>query len=65
MRNNTTFDVQSNVIFSNGKYYPFLYISDGIRKPVVRELDGDENLENVLNSLKSVNPTIVQALLTQ
>ena len=65
MKNNTTFDVQSNIVFSNGKYYPLLYISDGIRKPVVRELDGDENLENVLNSLKSINPTVVQALLTK
>ena len=63
MKNNTTFDVQSNVVFSNGKYYPFLYINDGKTKPVVRQLKGDENLENVLSSLKSIDPTIVQALL--
>jgi len=65
MRNNTTFDVQSNIVFSNGKYYPFLYISNGIKKPVVRQLKGDENLENVLKSLKDINPTIVQSLLIQ
>lgn len=64
MKNNTTFDVQSNVVFSNGKYYPFLYVSDGTRKSV-KQLDGDENLENVLTSLKvAVNPTLVQGLLT-
>jgi hypothetical protein len=65
MKNNTTFDIQSNVVFKNGKYYPLLYISDGEREPVVRELKGDVNLENVLGSLKSINPTIVQALLIQ
>ncbi len=64
MKNNTTFDVQSNVVFSNGKYYPFLYVSDGKRKSV-KQLDGDENLENVLTTLKTaVNPTFVQGLLT-
>lgn len=64
MRNNTTLDVQSNVVFSNGKYYPFLYVSDGKRK-TVKQLDGDENLENVLNTLKTaVSPTLVKGLLT-
>lgn len=64
MRNNTTFDVQSNVVFSNGKYYPFLYVSDGKRRSV-KQLDGDENLENVLTTLKTaVNPTLVKGLLT-
>lgn len=64
MRNNTTFDVQSNVVFSNGKYYPFLYVSDGNRRSV-KQLDGDENLENVLTTLKTaVNPTLVKGLLT-
>lgn len=64
MKNNTTFDVQSNVVFSKGKYYPFLYVSDGKRRSV-KQLDGDENLENVLTTLKTaVNPTLVQGLLT-
>jgi hypothetical protein len=64
MKNNTSLDVQSNVVFSNGKYYPFLYVSDGKRK-TVKQLDGDENLENVLNTLKTaVSPTLVKGLLT-
>jgi hypothetical protein len=64
MKNNTTLDVQSNVVFSNGKYYPFLYISDGNIK-TVKQLDGDENLENVLITLKTaVTPTLVKGLLT-
>lgn len=64
MKNNTTFDVQSNVVFSNGKYYPFLYVSDGNKKSV-KQLDGDENLENVLLTLKTaVTPTLVKGLLT-
>ena len=64
MKNNTKFDVQSNIVFSNGKYYPFLYVSDGTIQSV-KQLDGDENLENVLTTLKvAVSPTLVQGLLT-
>ena len=65
MKGNKTFDVQSNIQYSNGKYYPYLYINNGIQKPVVRQLDGDENLENVISAIKNINPTVVQALLTQ
>ena len=63
MKGNTNFDVQANIQFSNGKYYPFLYISDGKTPPKVKQLDGDENLENLLLTLKSVNPTIVKKLI--
>jgi hypothetical protein len=64
MRNNTKFDVQANIVFNNGKYYPFLYVSDENRK-VIKQLDGDENLENLLTTLKfGINPTLIQGLLT-
>ena len=63
MKGNTNFDVQANIQFSNGKYYPFLYISDGKTPPKVKQLDGDENLENLLLTLQSVNPTIVKKLI--
>lgn len=63
MKGNTNFDVQANIQFSNGKYYPFLYISDGKTPPKVKQLDGDENLQNLLLTLQSVNPTIVKKLI--
>ena len=62
MKNNTTFDVQANIQYSNGKYYPFLYMSDGKTK-TVKQLDGDENLENLITTLKTLNPTLVKKLI--
>jgi hypothetical protein len=62
MKGNTTLDVQANIIYSSGEYFPYLYIKDGNKKPVVRELPGDANLENVVSSLKLINPTIVKSL---
>lgn len=62
MKNNTTFDVQANIQYSNGKYYPFLYMSDGKTKSV-KQLDGDENLENLITTLKTLNPTLVKKLI--
>jgi len=64
MKGNKTFDVQSHIVYNNGKYYPFVYVSDGSRK-TVKQLNGDENLENLLTSLKTVvTPNFVQGLIT-
>lgn len=64
MKGNKNFDVQANIVYSSGQYFPYLYIKDGNKKPVVRELPGDDNLENILITLKnSINPTLVKSLL--
>lgn len=64
MKGNKNFDVQSHIIYSGGKYYPFMYVSDGNNK-TVKQLKGDENLENLLTSLKTVvTPNFVQGLIT-
>ena len=64
MKGNKTFDVQSHIIYNGGKYYPFLYVSDGTRK-TVKQLKGDENLENLLSTLKTVvTPTFTQGLIS-
>lgn len=62
LRNSKKFDVQANIQFINDKYYPFIYASDGKTK-TVKQLDGDENLENLIISLKNINPLLVQKLL--
>ncbi len=65
MKGNKTFDVQSHILYNNGKYYPFLYVSDGKTTPNPIQLNGDENLENLLTSLKTVvTPNFVKSLLT-
>ncbi len=64
MRGNKTFDIQSHIQYSNGKYYPYLYISNGTKK-TVKQLNGDENLENLITTLKTVvTPNFAQGLIT-
>jgi hypothetical protein len=68
--NRTKFEVQSNIIFNStsGKYYPYVYMRDASTKNpgIVTQLDGDENLQNVIMSLKTtINPTFVQLALIQ
>jgi hypothetical protein len=65
MKGNKTFDVQANIIYNGGKYYPFIYVSDGKTTPNPIQLNGDENLENLITSLKNVvTPTFVNGLMT-
>jgi hypothetical protein len=64
MKGNKNFDVQANIVYSRGKYYPFVYVSDG-SKQTVKQLNGDENLENLLTALKTVvTPTFAKGLIT-
>ena len=64
MRGSKNFDVQANIVFNNGKYYPYVYVSDGSRQ-TVKQLNGDENLENLLEALKTVvTPTFAKGLIT-
>ena len=55
----------ANIIYNKGKYYPFIYVSDGKRTPEPIQLNGDENLENLITSLKNVvTPNFVNGLMT-
>lgn len=64
---NSRFEVQSNIKYINGKYYSYLYAKDpSTNKSIIKELDGDTNLQNVIMSLKTtINPTSVQLALLQ
>ncbi len=65
MKGNTNLDVQTNIVFSNGKYYPYIYINNGKPNTPI-QLNGNENLENLLTSLKAtVTPSFIQGLLPQ
>lgn len=64
---NAPYDVKANIIQSNGVYYPIIYVSDGRNMTKVpRELEGSENLQQVVMFLKqSVNPTFVSSILAE
>jgi hypothetical protein len=53
-----------NIVESQGKFYPIVYMSNGINPPVIKEMAGDANLENVLLSLKQiVTPTFIDIVI--
>jgi len=58
------YDVKANIVFSNGKYYPYLYMTDG-KKSTIEQLDGDVNLQKVVTSLRNINPVLVEKYLTE
>ena len=64
---NAPYDVKANIILRGGIYYPILYASDGRNfTKVPRELEGSENLQQVITFLKqSVNPTFVSSIIAE
>lgn len=64
---NAPYDVKANIIYNNGIYYPVIFASDGrTMTKVPRELEGSENLQQVVTFLKqSVNPTLVSSILAE
>jgi len=59
-------DVKGNIIQgSDGIYYPFIYLSDGVNKPKVRMLPGDANLQGAVYNMRNVDPTLATKILTE
>jgi hypothetical protein len=65
LKGNSNYDMQANLQYSNGLYYPYIYVAstDGREKRIVKQLDGLENLEAVMNKLKLLGPEFAQAAL--
>lgn len=58
------FDVKANIKYANGKYYSYIYISDGIKKNVFVG-DGSSNLTDVyMNIIRNTTPALAQAILS-
>jgi len=59
------YDVQANIIYSNGKYYPYVFMTDGT-KSTIEQLDGDPSLQKVIISLQNgITPGLVEQYLIE
>jgi len=60
----TPFDVKANIKYANGKYYSYIYVSDGIKRNVFVG-DGSPNLTDVYtNLIRNTTPALAQAILS-
>lgn len=58
------YDVKANIKFSNGKYYGYIYVSDGIKRTVYTS-PGSANLTDIYtNMVQNTTPAFVQAILS-
>jgi hypothetical protein len=59
------YNVKVNYIQSNGKYYPYVYFTDGTRT-TLQQLEGNENLQTSVKSLKEImTPGMAEIALSQ
>lgn len=61
---NSGYNAKGNFIYSNGQYYPYIYVTDGQRSKV-RQLTGSPNLGAAVSALLEINPTFVNMLLNE
>jgi hypothetical protein len=59
---NSGIDAKGNVVYSGGKYYPYIYVSDGQTRQV-RQLPGNSNLGAATQALLEINPTLANIIL--
>jgi hypothetical protein len=58
-------DVKGNIILgSDGNYYPYIYVSDGVSKKV-RMLPGDPSLQGAVYKMRDVDPTLANKILIE
>jgi hypothetical protein len=58
-------DVKGNIIQgSDGNYYPYIYVSDGVSRKV-RMLPGDPSLQGAVYKMKDVDPTLANKILIE
>jgi hypothetical protein len=61
--NGSGISAKGNVVYSGGKYYPYLYVTDGKSKSQVRQLPGNSNLGAATQALLEINPTLASIIL--
>jgi hypothetical protein len=63
---NSPYDIKANIKFTNGVYYGYLYVNDGVRKPKVYSAPGLSNLTDAyLNLIQNATPAWAEKILTQ
>jgi hypothetical protein len=60
MVGNPNYDMQANIVKSGDMYYPYVYVATANGKRVVKQLDGDPNLENLIAKIKILGPEFAQ-----
>jgi hypothetical protein len=60
MIGNPNYDMQANIVKSGDMYYPYVYVATANGKRVVKQLDGDPNLENLIAKIKILGPEFAQ-----
>jgi hypothetical protein len=60
---NSKYKAKANIVYANGKYWPYLYISDGENPPTVRNLPGSPDLTQAYNAITLTNPALAQSIL--
>jgi hypothetical protein len=61
---NSGFSAKGNVVYSNGNYYPYIYLNNGQRE-IVRNLPGSPSLGAAVSALLETNSTFANMLLTE
>jgi hypothetical protein len=64
MKGVTRYDLKANILFNNGKYYGYVYASDG-QKRKVTSTEGDPDLNVVIKGLQQMGPEHAQLILKQ
>ncbi len=62
MKGVTRYDLKANILFNNGKYYGYVYASDG-QKRKVSSTEGDPDLNVVIKGLQQMGPEHAQLIL--
>jgi hypothetical protein len=61
---NSPYDIKANIKYANGKYYSYIYVSDGTKRTVYTS-PGSDNLTDVYTNLvQNVTPAWAQAILS-
>lgn len=61
---NSGFSAKGNIVYSNGMYYPFVYVQDG-NGSKVRQLPGDPDLQVCVSRIKGLDPTLAKKILIE
>jgi len=62
---NSGYSAMGNIVFQNGKYYPFVYVSDGVSRSEVRQLPGSPRLSAAVIALTQIKPVAAEAVLNK
>lgn len=58
------YKAKANILYSKGKYFPYVYVQDARGRSIIKALDGDENLSKVVSGMKdALTPQFAEIVL--